>query len=283
MSGQGSGWYSEKYAPQQEPEIPAPVPPPGQGIDGRVFALIGVGFLVAAIVGALLLRGPSGGSTAAATASPTVRPTFGPTPTPALDQLALQQFWALTQDPTLSYHVETRGAGRAGSEAYSFSESLDVAGDDWKGTELAHGFGGIGAAQVVALDTSVWIKFPDGWHHNIEHDPYFRSRPLLDLDNIRDLMASRTVDRAGVTLYDLKATTDWQPYPGRLIGFFALGMKVDTLELDILVTADGVPVEATVHIQAGGLGTDGKPQLDAHATRVFTKVGASFTIVAPKT
>lgn len=282
MSGQG-GWYSEKYAPARDPEPPAPVPPPGQGIDGRVFALIGVGFLVAAIVGALVLRGSTASPVAVATASPTVRPTFGPTPTPDPGRLALQGFWTLTQDPKLSYHVETRGAGRAGSEAYSFSESIDVSGDDWKGTELAHGFFGIGAVQVIVLDTSVWYKFPDGWHHNIEHDPYFRSRPLLGLDNIRDLVVSGTTDRDGATLYDLKSTTDWQPYPGRLIGFFALGMQVDTLELDILVTAGGVPVEATVHIQAGGLGTDGKPQLDAHATRVFTKVGGTFTIVAPKT
>jgi hypothetical protein len=282
MSGQDGKWYSEKYAAASQPEAPAPVPSPGQGIDGRFFALLGVGFLVAAIVGALLLRGSPSGSTAGATASPTARPTFGPTPTPALDQLALQQFWAILQDPKLSYHVETRGAGQLGSEAYSFSESLDVAGDDWKGTELAHGFGGVGAVKVVALDTAVWFKFPDGWHRNIEHDPYFRSRPLLGLDNIRDLVPSGTVDRNGVTLYDLKATTDWQPYPGRLIGFFALGMPVDTLELDVLVTADGVPVESTVHVQAGGLAANGKPQLDAHATRVFTKVGDAFTIVAPK-
>jgi hypothetical protein len=280
MSGQG-GWYSEKYAPARDPEPPAPVPQPGKGIDGRVFAAIGVVFLVAAIAGALLLRGSTASPAAVATASPTVRPTFGPTPTPDPGQLALQRFWAVIQDPKLSYHVETRGAGRAGSEAYSFSESLDVSGDDWKGTELAHGFGGIGAVQVVVLDTSVWYKFPDGWHHNIEHDPYFRSRPLFDLDNVRDLTVSATKDRDGVTLYDLKSTTDWQPYPGRLVGFVALGMQVDTLEFDILVTADGVPVEATVHILAGGLAPNDKPQFDAHATRVFTKVGATFSIVAP--
>lgn len=280
MSGQGGGWYSEKYAPQPEPQPPAPAP--GEGNAGQFLALIGVGLLVAAILAAVVLRGGSSGPVAVATASPTVPAVLGPTPTPDPDALALERFWTLIQDPALSYHLETRGAGSFGSEGYSFSESLDVSGDDWAGTELAHGVGGVGAVQIVALDSTVWLKFPDGWHRNIEHDPYFRARPLLGLDNIRDLVGSGVVDRDGATLVDLKGTTDWQPYPGRLIGFVALGMHVDTLELDVLVTPDGVPVEATVHVLAGGLGANGKPQVDAHATREFTKVGAAFTIVAPK-
>jgi len=279
----GGGWYSEKYAPKPEPEPPAPTSGPGPGFDGRLLALLGGGLLVVAIVAALLLRGSPAASTARATETPAAPSVpSAPAATQPPDVGALHAFWALIEDPDLSYHVETHGTGLVGEEAYTFSESLDVAGDDWKGTEVAHGFGGVGVTQVVALDTTVWYKFPDGWHRNVEHDPFFRSRPLLGLDNIRDLMAAGSVQRNGTTLYDLKSTTDWQPYPGRLIGFVSLGLHVDTLELDVLVTSDGVPVEATVHIEAGGLGSNGKPQLDAKATRTFTKVGGTFTIVAPK-
>ncbi|MDP9483771.1 MAG: hypothetical protein M3P84_11190 [Chloroflexota bacterium] len=251
-----------------------------------ILAIVGVGLLAAAVVAALVLRG--GGAPSAATATPTsapstAAPSVGPPSTPDADDLALQRFWVLIADPKLSYHVETKGGGTIGTEeAYTFSESLDVSGDSWAGTERAHGLGSGGVTSIVTIDTEVWFKFPDGWHKNIEHDPYFRSRPFLDLGTQRDLIVSGTAERAGKTLYKLKSTTNYQPYPGRLIGFLSMGIRVDTLELDILVTADGVPVEATVHILAGGLGSNGKPQLDAKSTRTFTKFGATFTINAPK-
>jgi hypothetical protein len=276
--------YSERYAPAPEP--PPPPPPPGSSgsMATPFLAIIGVGLLAAAIVAALVLRG---GSTAPLATTPTSVPStaaasVGPAATPDADDLAINRFWVLIADPKLSYHLETKGGGTIGSEAYTFSESLDVSGDSWAGTERAHGLGGGGVTSIVTLDTEVWFKFPDGWHKNIEHDPYFRSRPFLDLGTQRDLIVSATVEKAGKTLYDLKSTTNYLPYPGRLIGFFSMGIRVDTLELDILVTADGVPVEATVHILAGGLGSNGKPQLDAKSTRTFTKFGATFTIKAPK-
>ena len=213
----------------------------------------------------MLLRG--GGSptpgTATETVAPKVTPSLGPPRTPDPDDLALHRFWLLVKAPTLSYHMETKGGGTLGTEAaWTFSESLDVSGDDWAGRERAHGLGVAGVVDIVALGTEVWIKFPDSWHRNIEHDPYFRSLPFLDLDSERDLIVSGEVVKDGVTLYDLKSTTNYQPYPGRLIGFVSLGLQVDTLQLDILVTADGVPVQATVNILAGGLGLNGKPQLD---------------------
>ncbi|HEX7471942.1 MAG TPA: hypothetical protein VF323_02580 [Candidatus Limnocylindrales bacterium] len=272
--------YTERHAAPPPP----PPPPTSESMDGRFLAIIGVGLLSAAVVAALVLRGP--GTPAVATASPTANaPTASAAPpaTPEADDLARQRFWALIEDPKLSYHLDTKGGGRFGSEAYSFSESLDISGDAWKGTELAHGLGSASALQIVVLDTVAWIKFPDGWHKNIEHDPYFRSRPLLDLDSERDLVLSgKTVVRGGQTLFELASTTNYQPYPGRLIGFVAMGMRVDSIVLDILVTDQGVPVEATVHILAGGPGADGKSQFDAKATRTFSKVGAAFTIAAPK-
>jgi len=276
--------YSERYAASPEPTDPPP-PSSSGSLDARLLAVIGVGLLGAAIVAAILLRGPGSPTTGVAatpTAAATATASAAPAATPDPGDLALQRFWALIDDPKLSYHLETKGGGVIGPEAYSFSESLDVSGDTWKGLELAHGLGSAGALQIVALDTTVYLKFPDGWHRNIEHDPYFRSRPLLGLDSIRDLSPSKTVVKGGQTLYDLKSTTNYQPYPGRLIGFLEMGVRVNTLDLDVLVTAAGVPVQATVHILAGGLGAGGKPAFDAKATRTFSKVGAKFTISAPK-
>jgi hypothetical protein len=276
--------YSERYSPP--PEAPPPPPPPSSGsMDTRFLAVIGVGLLAAAVVAALVLRGGAAAPVATTPASTpsSVAASVGPPSTPDADDLAINRFWVLIADPKLSYHVDTKGGGRIGSDAYTFSESLDVAGDAWGGTERAHGLGGGGILSIVTIDTSVWIKFPDGWHKNIEHDPYFRSRPFLDLGTQRDLVVSGTVVKGGKTLYDLKSTTNYQPYPGRLIGFFSMGVRIDLLQLDILVTADGVPVEATVHILAGGVGDDGKPQVDAKSTRTFTKFGATLTIKPPKT
>jgi hypothetical protein len=276
--------YTERFG--TPPPSPPAAPPPSDASDGRwFFAVIGVGLLVAAIAAAVVLRG--GGTPApdagTETVAPKVTPSLGPAATPDADDLALQRFWALIADPNLSYHVDTKGGGTVGiADAYTFSESLDVSGDNWGGTERAHGLGVAGIASIVVLDTEVWIKFPDAWHKNIEHDPYFRSRPFMGLDSERDLMISSEVVKDGRTLYDLKATTNYQPYPGRLIGFVSMDTHVDTLEFDILVTEEGVPVQATVHILAGGLGVTGKPELDAKATRTFTKVGDTFTIKAPK-
>lgn len=274
--------YTERYAPPAE--SPPPPPSPGGSMDGRVLALIGVGLLVAALVVGLVLRGSRPPAVATvATPNPTSTTSVAPRPTPGPLDLAFDRFWTVIGDPRLSYHLETVGGGTIGDEAYTFRESLDVAGDDWKGTEQAHGLGSASAAQLVVLDTVVWLKVPGGsWHENIEHDPYFRARPLLNLDSQRDLSPYAAVVRDGRTLYDLRSTTNYQPYPGRLIGFVSMEIRVDTLELDVFVTEDGVPVEATVHILAGGLGSDGKPQFDAKATRTFSKVGGTFTIVAPK-
>lgn len=279
--------YSERYAPPAEPPPPPPPPSP-QSLDSRLLAMVGVGLVAVAVVAALLLRGgPPPVTTAAATPSPTVTPTVstGPTPSPDPGVLALNRFWALIGDPKLSYHLETTGGGTIGSEAYTFRESLDVAGDSWKGSEQAHGLGYVSAVQLVVLDTVIWIKggFGGSWSRSIDHDPYWRARPLFDLESVLALTPSGTVLKGGKTLYVLKANTNYQPYPGRLIGFASMGnLKVDTLELTILVTADGVPVEADVHILAGDLDKQGKADVDAKATRLFTKVGAKFTITAPK-
>jgi hypothetical protein len=278
--------YSERYAP---PEPPPPPRPSSGSLDGRLLALIGVGLLAAAGVAALVLRGPGSQrvTTAQATPSPsaTLTASLGPTPTPDPGVLALHRFWTLIGDAELSYHLETTGGGRIGEEAYSFRESLDVAGDAWKGSEQAHGLGYVSAVQLVVLDTVVWIKggFGGTWNRSIDHDPYWRARPLLDLESILALTPSGTVAKGGTTLYVLKANTNYQPYPGRLIGFASMGnLKVDTIELTVLVTGDGVPVEADVHILAGDLDAKGKADVDAKATRLFTKVGAKFTITAPK-
>ena len=195
-------------------------------MDTRFLAVIGVGLVVAAVVAALVLRGGAAAPVATTpTSSPSsVAPSVGPPSTPDADDLAINRFWVLIADPKLSYHVDTKGGGRIGSDAYTFSESLDVTGDSWAGTERAHGLGGGGVLSIVTIDTNVWFKFPDGWHKNIEHDPYFRSRPFLDLGTQRDLVVSGTVEKGGKTLYDLKSTTNYQPYPGRLIGFFSMGI-----------------------------------------------------------
>jgi hypothetical protein len=277
--------YSDRYAADAGP--PASPPPASGSMGGRFLAVIGAGLLVAAAVGAaLVLRGPgsSTGTTALATASPSATAATGATAAPDPGVLALNRFWALIGDPKLSYHLETTCGGVSGSDAYTFRESLDVAGDDWRGSEQAHGLGYMSAVQLVVLDTLVWIKVPGGsWDRTIQHDPYFRARPLLDLESILALNPAGTVVKGGRTLCVLKANTNYQPYPGRLIGFVSMSdVRVDTLELSILVTADGIPVQADVHILAGGLDAVGKPILDAKATRLFTKVGATFTISAPK-
>lgn len=276
--------FTERFGAPPEPPAPPP-PASGSGAGRWILVFVGVGLIAAAIVAAVLLRGggtPAPGA-ATETVAPKVTPSPGPTRTADPDDLALQRFWTLVKAPTFSYHMETKGGGTLGTEAaWTFAESLDVSGDDWAGRERAHGLAVAGVTDIVALGSEVWIKFPDGWHKNIEHDPYFRSRPFLDLDSERDLIVSGEVVKDGQTLYDLKSTTNYQPYPGRLIGFVSLGVQVDTLELDVLVTADGVPVQATVHILAGGVGLGGKPQLDAKATRTFTKVGGTFSIKAPK-
>ena len=276
--------YSERFA--QPPAPPLPAPPSSGSMDGRFLAVIGIGLLAAVVVAALVLRGPGSpaATTVLATPSPTANASSGPTAAPDPGVLALQRFWTLIGDLKLSYHLETTGGGRIGSEAYTFRESLDVAGDNWKGSEQAHGTGYAAAVQLVVLDVLVWTKVPGGtWDRTIQHDPYFRARPLLDLESILALNPSGTVAKGGKTLYVLKANTNYQPYPGRLIGFVSMAsVQVDTLELTILVTGDGVPVQADVHILAGGVDAKGKPLVDAKSTRLFTKVGATFSIIAPK-
>src|ERR1700716_26728 len=87
--------YSERYAPPPEPDTPPP--PPSSGLlDGRLLAVVGVGFLAVAVVAALVLRGGSRTvPTAQATPSPTAPSTAsaGPPPAPDPGVLALNRFW----------------------------------------------------------------------------------------------------------------------------------------------------------------------------------------------
>ena len=206
----------------------------------------------------------------------------GPAANAGRRRSGLQRFWALVTAPKLSYHIETKGGGRIGDDAYTFSESLDVSDDSGAARNGPTAWVAAASSDIVTLDTDVWFKFPDGWHKNIEHDPYFRSRPFLDLDSQRDLVVSGDGGEGREDPLRPQVDDELPALSGPSDRVRSLGIQGRPLELDILVTADGVPVEATVHILAGGPGTDGKPQFDAKATRTFTKFGGTFTIKAPK-
>ena len=193
----------------------------------------------------------------------------------------LARFWGVVRNPVLSYHVAASGSWTSPDGTGSFTSSIDVAGDDYSGTIAAKGPGST-SAKIIRKDPFTWTKIgTKAWLPVLTNDPAQRSLPFLYLDSQAALAYGGPVDRDGQHVHLLRSTDAYQPYVSGLLNLPTFEFAKDLVHLEIYVTDDGSPVAAEFVCEAGGKRANGKPVFRGTVERVFTKVGAEFTIVAP--
>ena len=208
------------------------------------------------------------------------RPSVAPASTDPGKQV-LAKFWAVVRNPVLSYHLAASGSWTGPDGTGSFTSSMDVAGDDYSGTISAKG-SGVKSAKVIRVDPFTWTKIgAKPWLPVLTNDPAQRSLPFLYLDNQAALAYVGPVERDGQQVHLLRSTDAYQPYVSGLLNLPTFEFAKDLVKLEVYVTDDGAPVAAEFVCEAGGKQANGKPVFRGTAERLFTKVGAEYTIVAP--
>jgi hypothetical protein len=87
--------------------------------------------------------------------------------------------------------------------------------------------------------------------------------------------------KRGRTLHRLVATESYKPNIARMLELSRFDTRPDSLEFELVVTDEGVPVSATFRcvVQQGGMG--GEPGFVGTAEYEFDDFGAAYRIRAP--
>jgi hypothetical protein len=297
--------YAEKYrgTPWGRPESPQPAPTSSGGPPWLI--IIGLAVIAVAVAGLLVFAtsSPGGlpGQAAAATpaaggsgagessgASPT------PTPTPDPGVAIKGKFWALVSGPNASYHVTGKGRSVFDGKTYeTFSESIDVVGDNYAGTLKSHGKGPllaaiqpsrIKSARIARKDGVVWLK--EAGKRATSRRSSARSDRLtpflyIDLPGVIDYV--KPVSVAGRRLHLLRTNKYYRPDIARMIDTARFNVEPDRMTLDVYVTDDGVPVKAVFTVYVSGSDQIGKHHVfHAQTDFAFAKFGAKLPIRVPK-
>lgn len=261
---------------------PPPPPPQRTGLSGGFVTALGVVVLVAAgILGILVL--PPGGS---GPTPPASRVILTPPPTPGPGDLVLAAFWAQIQASDLDYHVAIEGSLEVGSASGSQVVVLDVHGDDFQGT-LAEHFKGSATSHWVLLRSEgvLYARKSSQTRWSVAGPATglgLSVRPFLSLEDERQLTYGGTVTRDGTILHRLRSTALYRPGINRILPIFIASIASATTTLELLVTADGIPVEATITCHAPRDLQTGEPAVDGSASYTFSKVGQIGPIPTPK-
>jgi hypothetical protein len=162
-----------------------------------------------------------------------------------------------------------------------FTLILGVSEDDFVGTNDARGDGS-GFADIVRLDGLAYSRPKGGaWQKQRTDDPIFRQFPFLGVEGSNDLQYVEAFTEGERKLHRIATTKYYQPSVARLLDLPAFRMNPDLLAVEIVVTDAGIPVRATVRVEAGGRTKADKPVFLGTAAYRFTKWAVPVTVKAP--
>jgi hypothetical protein len=274
------GSIVERFRGTEWDTRPSPEPPrsPLSGI------LVVVGAVALLVIGvfvvvAVLSRPP----TAVVTPS---RFIATPQPTPGPADLLLSAFWSEINGPDFGYHLEIKASVRQAADRLDETVSLDAHADDFSGSGVIVIKGYLKPVQVVFLRSGgvMYLKL-DGdktWNEALSASELELSmRPLLNLEDERQLIVSGTASRSGVTLERLVSTPLYRPPVTRLIPLGIGSVPPGPVQLELLVNDAGIPVEATLTVHIPADPANGTPAVDGTATYTFTNVDQVGPIATP--
>lgn len=190
-------------------------------------------------------------------------------------------FLALIAKPGPTYHVRATGRSVGPGLNVPFTLVLDVSEDDFVGTNDARGDGS-GFANIVRLDGLAYVRPKGGaWEKRRTDDPIFRQFPFLGVEGSNDLQYVETFMEGEHKLHRIATTKYYQPSVARLLDLPTFQMNPDLLAVELILSDAGIPLRATVRVEAGGQTSANKPVFLGKASYRFTKWGVAVKVKAP--
>ena len=231
---------------------------------------------------------PGAASSGPSAASPS------PTPTPDPGVAIKAAFWAQVSAPDASYHVSVKGRSVFDGKTYeTFSESIDVVGDEYSGTIRRTAPGPllnaiqpsrIKLATIARKAGVVWLK--EAGKHRTSRRSSARSdrmTPFMFLDLVAEVDYVKPVTINGRHLHLLRTNRYYRPDIARMLDLARFNVVPDAMALDLYVTDDGVPVKATFTVALSGNDQIGRRHtFYAQTDFTFSKVGTKLAIRVPK-
>jgi hypothetical protein len=256
------------------------LPPPPNPMS-RILITIGVvAFIVAGtlVVFGVLGRPPT-------TAEPS-RFIATPQPTPGQGDLVMGAFWQTIEQSDLGYHVDSTASATAGTQKGSLSTGLDVHGDDFSGTlDIKLKGDPLSGRWLIVRSAGIAYLRQEGsttWASGTANQIELRMAPFLSLVDHRQLRYAGVISEGASTLYRLVSTDLYRPSVSRILPILQPAVPKETFSLELIVTATGRPVRATLTAHADADPAIGAPALDLSATYTFTRLGEVGPISAPK-
>jgi hypothetical protein len=280
------GTYADRYADTEFALAVEDAPPVTPRAGPSLLLLAGgSAMLLVALIGGLVFA--SGALSPAPTMPPIIvslAPKPSPTPTPSIRPEIVMTLSALN-DPSLNAHVVIQSvinqdaviSGHPYSAVVTFDGTVSAGEED---------------ATVTSAGKSQEIRFADGqyyvrsipgtkWVAASRVASWVRILPLFDITTPKMLEFVDDEMREGQETYHFKATRYWIPNLNRLVltDVSVLGIKPDTVSLDLWTTTFGKPVYAS--FSGTTLAYDGRKLLDLETTYTFTDVGVPVDVINP--
>jgi hypothetical protein len=193
----------------------------------------------------------------------------------------LDAFFTGIAKPGPAYHVTATGHSVGPGLDVPFTLDLDVSGDDFKGTNDARRDGS-GFADVTRVEEVSYVRPKGGaWGPPRSGDTDLRLFPFLGIEGRNDLVHAEAFEQDGETLHRFVTTKYYQPNVGRLLDLAAFRLKPDLLHMELIMTEDGIPVWATLRVEAGGRTSGDAPVFLGRATYRYSAWGTATEITAP--
>lgn len=281
------GLYVERYAgtaltPTDDSLIV--VVPPRRHDNTSLFIGGGAVLIVSAIVVAVLaMSGALGGPNPTAQPRRVIAVTAPPSPTPTLPPtisktLAQLNDAKLSAQITVDSHITMSATvGQSAAVIVKFDGNVSN-GNEW-GTLQAAGI----TQEIRLVEGRVYSRvMPAGkWILSAAMPSYLVVCPVFGLKSAEDIQLIGLESRGDQQLYHVQSTRSWSPDMNRLAmaDLSFLPYWPDKSVLDLWVTADGTPVEAT--FSGWSLASDGTKLVDVEVAYTFKQVGVPQSIDVP--
>ena len=237
--------------------------------------------LASSAIAALITVGCAAGGPSASPTPSTESSQSAPTATatPSFNETALfGAFLAITQDPARSFHLVEEGEVAAAGFEGTFSAEYDIRGGDLKGVIRVR-FGADIEQQVMLVDGQGFTLTPAGtWtlaDAPVTNPDPFGGLTAADLEYAGPTSGSEDAHRINVVA-QAAALRALSPAGGEAFK----GVEIGTASFDVVVAADGAPVQASVELE-GTLTGEMAGELHASLAYTFSGWGQDVAIKAP--
>ncbi len=282
------GTYVDRYRGTEYAE-PEPVQQvmAGPGITPATKAIIGIGvgmLSIAVVVGAALAAGAFTPKPNYEPVIVSIAPVTPPPPTPTPQPETAMALLAIN-DPNLNAHIviQSRVDEDSVISGHPFSVVVTMDCQVSNGEESAILTQGGKTQELRFVDGKVFLRILPStkWAATPVVSSWAAVLPLFNLTTPRMIDFVGLESRDGQQAYHFRSSKWWVPDLNRmgLMDSTALGIKPDTINLDLWTDSFGKPIYAS--FSAMTVAKDGRKLLDIETTYTFTNVGTPVDVLNP--